>query len=82
LGTCTDRRHPYYHKIYCHIRVEGKRDKARYLPLHVLAQRLIAAYLKEAGHAEELKGPLFRPVKNNRLVCAFSTSHGRPQRLI
>jgi site-specific recombinase XerD len=48
-----------------HIRVEGKGDKVRYLPLHVTAQRLIAAYLKTAGHAEDLKGPLFRPVKNN-----------------
>ena len=45
-----------------HIRVEGKGDKVRYLPLHVIAQRLIAAYLKAAGHAEDLKGPLFRPV--------------------
>ena len=49
-----------------HIRVEGKGDKIRYLPLHVLAQRLIAAYLKAAGHEEDLKGPLFRPIKNNR----------------
>jgi site-specific recombinase XerD len=49
-----------------HLRVEGKGDKVRYLPLAVLAQRLITAYLKEAGHAEDLKGPLFRPVKNNR----------------
>src|SRR5215475_1044891 len=38
-----------------HIRVEGKGDKIRYLPLHVLAQRLIAAYLKVAGHEEGLK---------------------------
>jgi len=37
----------------------------RYLQLHVTAQRLIAAYLKAAGHAEDLKGPLFRPIKNN-----------------
>jgi len=49
-----------------HIRVEGKGDKVRYLPLHVTAQRLIAAYLKEAKHEDDLKGPLFRPVKNNR----------------
>lgn len=49
-----------------HIRVEGKGDKIRYLPLHVLAQRLIAAYLKAAEHEEDLKGPLFRPIKNNR----------------
>jgi integrase/recombinase XerD len=49
-----------------HIRVEGKGDKIRYLPLHVLAQRLIAAYLKAAGHEADLKGLLFRPIKNNR----------------
>ena len=40
-----------------HLRVEGKGDKVRYLPLAVLAQRLITAYLKEAGHSEDLKGP-------------------------
>ena len=62
-----------------HIRVEGKGDKVRYLPLHVTAQRLIAAYLKEAGHAEDLKGPLFRPVKNNRTrtLAKPPTSHVR-----
>jgi len=49
-----------------HLRVEGKGDKVRYLPLHVLAQRLITAYLKASGHGEDLHGPLFRPVKNNR----------------
>jgi integrase/recombinase XerD len=49
-----------------HLRVEGKGDKVRYLPLHVLAQRLITAYLGAAGHAADLHGPLFRPVKNNR----------------
>src|SRR5207244_3089385 len=36
-----------------HLRVEGKGDKVRYLPLAVLAQRLITAYLKEAGHSED-----------------------------
>jgi integrase len=49
-----------------YLRVEGKGDKVRYLPLAVLAPRLMTAYLKEAGHSEDLKGPLFRPVKNNR----------------
>lgn len=58
-----------------HIRVEGKGDKVRYLPLHVTAQRLIAAYLKEAGHAEDLKGPLFRPVKNNRTKTLAKPLH-------
>jgi site-specific recombinase XerD len=49
-----------------HIRVEGKGDKVRYLPLHELAQRLIKAYLDAAAHGNDLKGPLFRPIKNNR----------------
>ena len=30
-----------------------------------MAQRLIENYLLEAGHKEDLKGSLFRPVKNN-----------------
>ncbi len=38
----------------------------RYLPLHVLAQRLIIAYLEASGHAGDLHGLLFRPLKNNR----------------
>src|SRR6266851_7205612 len=58
-----------------HIRVEGKGDKVRYLPLHVTAQRLITAYLKEAGHSEDLKGPLFRPVKNNRTKTLAKPLH-------
>src|SRR5882724_1376261 len=49
-----------------HIRVEGKGDKVRYVPLHVLAQRWIEDYLDAAGHGKDLEGPLFRPVKNNR----------------
>jgi hypothetical protein len=44
----------------------GKGDKVRYLLGHVLARRLITAYLKASGHAGDLHGPLFRPVKNNR----------------
>src|SRR5262249_36236531 len=58
-----------------HIRVEGKGDKVRYLSLHVTAQRLIVAYLKEAGHAEDLKDPLFRPVKNNRTKTLYKPLH-------
>jgi integrase/recombinase XerD len=73
-----------------HIRVEGKGDKVRYLPLHVTAQRFIAAYLaalkeaqkkakKHAGHEpepeEDLKGPLFRPIKNNRTKTLAKPLH-------
>jgi site-specific recombinase XerD len=48
-----------------HLHVQGKREKTRYLPLHPMAQRLIDDYLSTAGHRGDLKGPLFRPVKNN-----------------
>ena len=74
-----------------HIRVEGKGDKVRYLPLHPLAQRLITAYRaalkeaqkkakkqarQEAEHEEEdLKGSLFRPVKNNRTKTLAKSLH-------
>ena len=49
-----------------HFRVQGKRDKIRFVPVHPMAQRLIEEYLALAGHALDAPGPLFRPVKNNR----------------
>jgi integrase/recombinase XerD len=49
-----------------HLHVAGRGDKVRYLRLHVLAQRLITAYLEASGHAGDLHGPLFRPIKNDR----------------
>jgi site-specific recombinase XerD len=58
-----------------HVRVEGKGDKVRYLPLHVLAQRLIRVYLAAASHGDDLKGPLFRPVKNNRTKTLAKPLH-------
>src|SRR5215470_9040402 len=48
-----------------HFRIKGKRDKIRFVPVHVTAQQLIAEYLALAGHKEDAAGPLFRPVKNN-----------------
>jgi len=48
-----------------HFRIKGKRDKIRFVPVHVTAQQLIAEYLALAGHSEDAAGPLFRPVKNN-----------------
>ena len=60
-----------------HLRVEGKGDKVRYLPLHVLAQQLITAYLKASVHAADLHGPLFRPVKNNRTRANLANISGR-----
>ena len=49
-----------------HFRVKGKRDKVRFVPVHVAAQRLIEQYLALAGHAIDISGPVFRPVTNNR----------------
>jgi integrase/recombinase XerD len=48
-----------------HFRIRGKRDKIRFVPVHVTAQRLTEEYLTLAGHAADATGPLFRPVKNN-----------------
>ena len=47
-----------------HLRIAGKREKLRYIPLAIAAQRLITTYLDAAKHGEEMDGPLFRPVKN------------------
>src|SRR6266436_799662 len=49
-----------------HFRVKGKRGKVRFVPVQVLAQRLIEEYLTLAGHAADPAGPVFRPVTNNR----------------
>lgn len=49
-----------------HFKVNGTRDKIRYVPLHPLAQRLIETYLFLAGHGSDHAGPLFRPVRNNK----------------
>lgn len=45
--------------------VHGKRKKERFVPVEPKTQRLIAEYLKTAGHSADLEGALFRPVKNN-----------------
>lgn len=48
-----------------HLRIEGKGDKIRFVPVAAKAARLIQEYLEAAGHGGDLMGPLFRPVKNN-----------------
>ncbi len=48
-----------------HLRIEGKGDKIRFVPVAAKAARLVTEYLDTAGHGEDLMGPLFRPVKNN-----------------
>ncbi len=48
-----------------HLTVFGKGSKTRYVPMHPAALEAIAGYLDFAGHAEDRKGSLFRPVRNN-----------------
>jgi integrase/recombinase XerD len=49
-----------------HLRVSGKGDKTRYLPLHPGTNALIHDYLEAAGHGGDDNGALFRPLRNNR----------------
>jgi site-specific recombinase XerD len=49
-----------------HLRVAGKGDKTRYLPLHPGTNELIHDYLEAAGHGGDDNGALFRPFRNNR----------------
>jgi len=48
-----------------HLRINGKGGKLRFVPVALQALRLVREYIEEAGHREDLDGPLFRPVKNN-----------------
>ena len=50
-----------------HLRVHGKGGKLRYIPAHPDTLKLVAEYLKEAGHFKDHDGPLFRPVRNPRI---------------
>jgi len=49
-----------------HLRVSGKGEKTRYLPLHPGTNALIHDYLEAAGHGADENGALFRPIRNNR----------------
>jgi site-specific recombinase XerD len=49
-----------------HLKVAGKGDKTRYLPLHPGTNALIHDYLEAAGHGGDDNGALFRPIRNNR----------------
>jgi integrase/recombinase XerD len=49
-----------------HLRVSGKGEKTRYLPLHPRTNELIHDYLEAAGHGADDTGALFRPIRNNR----------------
>ena len=52
-----------------HLKVSGKGEKTRYLPLHPGTNALIHDYLEAAGHGADENGALFRPVRNNRTGC-------------
>ena len=47
-----------------HLRVHGKGNKTRYLPLHPGTAERIHAYLQAAGHGESPTAPLFQPLRH------------------
>ena len=48
-----------------HLRIHGKGDKIRFIPISAHAIRLIDDYLIADGRIEDRTGALFRPVRNN-----------------
>lgn len=49
-----------------HLRVSGKGEKTRHVPLHGIAQDLIEDYLTRSGHGDDAAGALFRPLRDSR----------------
>jgi site-specific recombinase XerD len=49
-----------------HLRIHGKGNKLRYLPLHPGSAERIHEYLEAAGHGGEPAAPLFQPVKRRQ----------------
>jgi integrase/recombinase XerD len=49
-----------------HLRISGKGEKTRYVPLHGVAKDLIEDYLKKAGRGTDPSGALFRPLRNSQ----------------
>jgi integrase/recombinase XerD len=47
-----------------HLRVSGKGEKTRYVPLHGTARDLVEEYLQKSGHGGNDEGALFRPLRN------------------
>jgi integrase/recombinase XerD len=45
--------------------VRGKRSKIRRVEVAPITQQYLAAYMAATDHAEDLDGPLFRPVRNH-----------------
>ena len=54
-----------------HLRVSGKGEKTRYLPLHPGTNELIHDYLDAAGHGADDNGALFRPIRPEVTKRAF-----------
>ena len=54
------------------MRVPGKGNKIRYVPLHPAVAGAIAGYPETAGHGDDKAAPLFSPFSNN------ARSAGRP----
>ncbi|HEX7911978.1 MAG TPA: tyrosine-type recombinase/integrase [Paraburkholderia sp.] len=57
-----------------HLRIHGKGNKLRYLPLHAGSAERIQAYLEVAGHGETPNAPLFQPAR--RKTNAALTADG------
>jgi site-specific recombinase XerD len=49
-----------------HLKVSGKGEKTRYVPVHGVAYDLISEYLQLAGHGSDNSGALFRPLRDSR----------------
>ena len=49
-----------------HLRIYGKGEKLRYVPLHPGSLDRINEYLELAGHGALPSAPLFKPIRNNR----------------
>lgn len=47
-----------------HLRVSGKGEKTRYVPLHGIARDLVEEYLYKSGHGGDKGRALFRPLRN------------------
>ncbi len=50
-----------------HFKITGKGGEIRFIPIAPLSQKLITEYLDTVGQGKDLKGPLFRPVRNNTM---------------
>jgi site-specific recombinase XerD len=60
-----------------HLKIEGKGEKTRYVPIHAATNALIHDYLEAAGHGGDENGALFRPIKNNSHQDPFAGADAR-----